>query len=144
MRLFFVLAGSLLLLSSATCKKTATRAHTAVDSLQLNRLGGFVGFSDHYMIYPGKVLKDTVSRDLVFNFDHPEPSKIAAGKELLSSIPQRMWQENNKQYGITVADGIDYTVTAYKNGDKYYWVIRHDPPAYVQPYTQKIHDFFSH
>jgi hypothetical protein len=142
MRFSILLIASLMVLASATCKQTTSADNAPVaDSIQLSRVGGFAGFSDQYMIHPDRVAKDTGGRDMVFDF--PEPSKIAAGGELLTNIPPRMWKENNTQYGITVADGIDYMVTAYKGKEKYYWVIRHDPPAHIQAYTQKIHDFFA-
>lgn len=121
-----------------------TRKQAAgADSISLHRSGGFAGFSDYYMIYPDRVLKDTTPHNQEYIYDYPESSKIPAGQALLKNIPDQMWVNNNGEYGITVADGIDYSITAYVNGEKYTWLIRHDPPAHVQQYAQRINEFFS-
>ncbi|WP_276131668.1 hypothetical protein [Polluticoccus soli] len=143
MRFFFLLIGCLFILSSNTCKKTTREQAAGADSLSLHRSGGFAGFSDYYMIYPDKVLKDNTPHDQEHIYDYPETSKIAAGRALLKNIPDVMWAHNNGDYGTTVADGIDYSITAYVKGEEYSWIIRHDPPEQIQQYAQRINEFFS-
>lgn len=144
MRLSILLIICSLVLSSAGCDKNTATGNIVADSMQINRMGGFAGFNDHYMITRSKLLKDTNSRDGADIFNYPMPqAKYDMVKGLLSAIPEKMARESGHTYGEMVYDGIDYTVTAWYKGTAYNWTIKHNPPDYVQPFVVKLQDAFT-
>lgn len=145
MRILILLFISAVILSSSTCKKTtAGNTKLSVDSMYINRTGGFAGFNDHYLIANGRLYKDTNSRDQNYTPDYPMPDKnYQSAKILLEAITKRMFEENNSTYGTVVMDGITYSVTAYRSGMRYTWTILHDEPEYVRAFTQQLHNFFA-
>ena len=142
MRLLAFIA-AIIVLASCSSKKTATKTTQLADSIQIHRVGGFAGFSDHYHIANGRVLKaDGKSPSVDFDQELPASSYDKV-KTILAAVPARMYEENNHTYGTTVtADGMEFDVRAFSKGKTYHWIIRHDTPDYVNAFLVKLNEFF--
>jgi hypothetical protein len=129
---------------NSSCEKNGASGGITADSMQIDRMGGIAGYSEHYLIANGKVMKDsnTLDFDASYNLTLPK-EKYDMVKGLLSAVPERMAKESGQTYGEMVYDGIDYNVTAWYQGKAYRWTIKHDPPDYVQPFTEKLQDAFT-
>jgi hypothetical protein len=129
---------------NSSCEKNAAPGGIAADSMQIDRMGGFAGYHDHYLIANGKVMKDSNARDFDASFNLTLPKeKYDMVKGLLSAVPERMAKESGQTYGEMVYDGINYNVTAWYKGNVYRWTIKHNPPDYVQPFTEKLQEAFT-
>jgi hypothetical protein len=129
--------------ASCSSKKVVTKAPLVADSIDIHRVGGVAGFSDHYRITNGKVWKaDGKDASVAFEQELPAATYDKV-KRILSAIPAKMYEENGRTYGTTVtADGMEYDVRTYSKGIAYHWIIRHDAPEYVNVFLTQLNETF--
>jgi hypothetical protein len=118
--IFFSVILCLSVFAATGCKKSGKlTAKTTVDSLELHREGGFVGFSDHFRITPSLVRKGRYDNNNTIVFDSVlSAAKHAEVKSFLNAVPSDMVSNNTQ----VIQQGNDITyqhIVSYKGGVAY-------------------------
>lgn len=119
MRIVFILGIMALVANSTTgCKKSDKTSNTTIDSLDIHREGGFVGFNDRFRITPAQVRRGRMVNETWVYDSVLSAAKHAEVKGLLTTIPQDM-VSNNQQAIQNGNDITYYSIVSYKAGTAY-------------------------